>query len=218
MIKLKKTQEPEILVQNSAAWTATVIGKLQNGEEPTKTEKARYNHGEIKAALVEETHGKCAYCESKLRHISYGDIEHVAPKSTNPEKWFLWANLTLACDVCNTNKSNAPIDHDTFVDPYLVDPEEHFWQAGALMQPRPGYDNAALTERLLDLNRAELLERRTERLKGIMKMLDVVERCTDANLKNTLWVDFCRETEGHREYAALSRSVVALAKEKLGYA
>lgn len=218
MIQLQKSEEPEVLAQNSADWTNVVVQKLANGEQPTKTEKGRYNQPEIKEALVAETYGKCAYCESKLRHVSYGDIEHVIPKSTDPTRWFSWPNLTLACDVCNTKKSDAPIDHDTFIDPYAVDPEVHFWQAGAMMQPRPGHDAAALTERLLELNRAELLERRTERLKNLMKMLDVVERCVDDDLKALLWADFCNETHANREYAALSRSVVTLAKAKLGYA
>ena len=217
MIKLTKGDEPPILTENSAAWTATVVNKIYNGEEPTKAEKGRYNNPTIKAALISETHGKCAYCESKLRHVAFGDIEHVVPKSSDPTMWFNWANLTLACDVCNTKKSDAPIDDETFIDPYAVDPEEHFWVAGAMIYPRPGCDAAALTERLLELNRAELLERRTERMKALMKMLDVVERCANADLKDILWEDFCRETEATKEYAALSRSLAALARDKLGY-
>lgn len=218
MIRLEKGQEPEILAQNAAAWTAAVVEKMDNGQTPTKTEKGRYNHPQVKEALVLETRGKCAYCESKLRHVSYGDIEHVVPKSGDPLKWFSWPNLTLACDVCNTKKSDAPINHDTFIDPYTVDPEEHFWQVGTMMQPRPGCNAAALTEKLLELNRAELLERRAERLQALMKLLEVVERCGDMDLKDILWADFCKETEAHREYAALARMVAALAKEKLGYA
>lgn len=217
MIKLEKGEEPPILAENGAAWTAAVVNKLQNGEEPTKTEKGRYNHPAIKAALVAETHGKCAYCESKLRHVTFGDIEHVVPKSMTPAKWFSWANLTLACDVCNTKKSNAPVDHETFIDPYAVDPEGEFWHAGAMMYPRPGCDAAALTERLLELNRAELLERRTARMNALMKMLEVVERCGNPNLKEILWDDFCQEMDAQNEYAALTRSVAALAKAKLGY-
>ncbi len=217
MIKLAKGNEPVVLAQNSAAWTQAVVEKIVAGQSPTKTEKGRYNHPQIKDALVTETNGKCAYCESKLRHIAYGDIEHVVPKSDEPTMWFSWANLTLACDVCNTNKSNAPVNDNTFIDPYNLDPEDHFWQVGAMMQPKPGCDAAALTERLLELNRAELLERRAGRLHNLMKMLDVVVRCTSPQLKEILWEEFCNEARKEAEYAALSRSVVALAKAKLGY-
>ena len=217
MIKLQKGEEPAILAENAAAWTSAIVEKMALGSKPTQAEKGRYNQPQIKQALVTETHGKCAYCESKLRHVAYGDIEHVVPKSSDPNVWFAWANLTLACGPCNTKKSNAPVNGDTFIDPYSVDPEEHFWQVGALVKPKPGSDAAALTENLLELNRTELLERRTERLEGLMKMLEVVERCASAPLKTILWDDFCREGEPQREYAALSRFVVALAKDKLGY-
>lgn len=217
MIRLEKTAEPPILTENAAAWTATVLNKLQSGEQPTPSEKARYSHPEIKAALVAETHGKCAYCESKLRHVAYGDIEHVVPKSRSAELWFSWANLTLACDVCNTKKSDAPVGPEEFVDPYLVDPELEFWHMGAVIFARPGHEAASLTEKLLGLNRAELLERRGERLASLMKLLDVVEGCANPALKLILWQDFCREAASEKEYAALARFVLAFARGRLGY-
>ena len=216
MIRLEKGDEPGVLLLNSARWTAVVVEKIEAGEEPTTAERRRYNRAEIKDALIAETHGKCAYCESKLRHISYGDIEHIVPKADNPSKWFNWANLTLACDVCNTNKSDAPVEDEAFVDPYSVDPEEHFWQLGPLMCPKPGCDAAALTERLLDLNRADLVERRKERQTHLLKMLDSVERCENLNVKNLLWEEFTAESQAHNEYAALSRTIVDLATKKLG--
>ena len=148
-----------------------MLKKVATGGTPTKAEKGRYNHPDIKHALMVETNRKCAYCESKLRHITYGDIEHVVPKASDQSKWFSWPNLTLACDVCNTNKSDAPVEGETFIDPYKVDPEEHFWQIGSAVYSRPGCDAAALTERLLDLNRPDLLERRSERISNLLKML-----------------------------------------------
>ena len=218
MIKLQKGEEPEILARNAERWTEVVVGKIDVGQAPTKSERSRYNHVDIKRALVAETHGKCAYCESKLRHISHGDIEHVIPKSKNPTKWFSWPNLTLACDVCNTNKSEAQVDGDVFIDPYEVDPEEHFWQVGSMVWARPGCDAAALTERLLDLNRADLVEKRGERIAGLMKMIESIERCKNGDLKQLLWEEFAAETGAHREYAALSRAIVQLVREKLGRA
>lgn len=218
MIKLEKGEEPEVLARNWADWTTVVVEKIAAGEKPTNTERRRYNHVEIKQALVAETHGKCAYCESKLRHISYGDIEHVVPKADNPSEWFRWSNLTLACDVCNTNKADAPVGGGGFVDPYNVDPEEHFWQLGPIVYPKPGCDGAALTERLLDLNRADLVERRKERQDRLWRMLDSIERCENPHLKNLLWEEFNAESEAQREYAALSRTVVELASRKLGLA
>lgn len=217
MIKLQKGEQPQVLADNAAAWTKVVVDKLTAGEMPTKTEKGRYNHAEVKSALIAETRGKCAYCESKVRHVSYGDIEHVVPKSDDPKRWFDWLNLTLACDVCNTKKLDAPVNGDVFVDPYVVDPEEHFWLLGTMVRARPGSEAATLTERLLELNRADLLERRAVRLNDLLRMLDLVERAHQPVLKTVLWDDFCREAEADKEYAALARSVMALAKAKLGY-
>ena len=137
MIKLEKGGEPAILSQNAQLWTRAVLSKLAAGETPTRTEKGRYNRPSIKHALMAETHRKCAYCESKLRHVTYGDIEHIVPKSDDPTKWFSWPNLTLACDVCNTNKSRASVDAETFVDPYRVDPEELFGKWDQLCMPGP---------------------------------------------------------------------------------
>src|ERR1700722_9410453 len=105
MIKINKLPAPAILVEKSTEWTNALLEKISKGEKPTDAESNRYRHAKIKQALLDETHGKCAYCESKLRHIAYGDIEHVVPKSVRPELSFDWQNLTLACDVCNTNKS-----------------------------------------------------------------------------------------------------------------
>lgn len=208
MIGLAKGPAPSVLVANFADWTKVLVDKAAKNEVPTKTEKGRYGHSDIKAALVAETHGKCAYCESKLRHITYGDIEHIVPKSTDVHKWFEWENLTLACDVCNTLKSDYVGDHDTFIDPYKVDPEEHFWQLGPLVQPRPGSEAAAKTERLLDLNRAELVERRHERLKSLMRHLDVIQRTEDEDLRVILFEDFKKESASDREYAALARDIL----------
>ena len=217
MIKLEKGPEPEILARNAKKWTNVVERKINAGETPTKTEKSRYNHIEIKKALVAETHGKCAYCESKLRHMSYGDIEHVVPKYSNTSKWFSWLNLTLACDVCNTKKANSSVEGEKFIDPYKVDPEEHFWQMGPIMYAKPGCDAAAVTERLLELNRTDLVERRSERLSCLVRMVDVVERCEDPHLKNLLWEEFTSESQAHKEYAALSREIVEIARRKLGF-
>ena len=217
MIKLTKGVEPAVLSRNSAHWTSVVIQKLEAGDVPTKAERSRYNHTDIKQELLIETHDKCAYCESKFRHVTYGDIEHVVSKSDDPSKWFMWSNLTIACDVCNTKKSNAPVDGDSFVDPYSVDPEEQFWQLGSMVCARPGCNAAGLTERLLELNRAELLERRFERLTALLKMLESVERCDDPELKRILWDDFLLESQSNKEYAALSRSIVEMARRKLGH-
>ncbi|WP_224367657.1 hypothetical protein [Hyalangium versicolor] len=75
---------------------------------------AIYGHSSVKAALRKAQHDKCAFCESKISHIAYGDVEHFRPKAGwrqaekgplhRPGYYWLaydWGNLFLACAICN---------------------------------------------------------------------------------------------------------------------
>ena len=68
---------------------------------PRALTKGDYKHPDNKIALKNSTFGKCMYCESKITHIDYGDIEHIKPKSKYPTLKFTWSNLGFACTVCN---------------------------------------------------------------------------------------------------------------------
>jgi uncharacterized protein (TIGR02646 family) len=73
-----------------------------------------YGHSSVKKMLIEAQHGKCCFCESKITHVQYGDVEHFRPKAgyrQHPEDplgrpgyyWlaYEWRNLYLACQLCN---------------------------------------------------------------------------------------------------------------------
>ncbi len=77
-------------------------------------DSAIYAHAEVKETLLAMQHGKCAFCESKIEHISYGDVEHFRPKGgvkqaseaplIRPGYYWLaydWSNLLLSCQLCN---------------------------------------------------------------------------------------------------------------------
>lgn len=113
-----------------------------------------YQGKSIKSKLTEMFHGKCAYCESEITSITYGDIEHFRPKSAYknniegdyvyPGYYWLasdWINLLLACERCNrTHKgsifplasgTNRKTRHDInideqplLIDPTIIDPKE----------------------------------------------------------------------------------------------
>lgn len=102
-----------------------------SGPKATKTLKAAYDSGKrdftsddfnskiygaksVKNALIKAQHDKCCFCESKVTHISYGDVEHFRPKGgtrqeksdplTKPGYFWLaydWSNLFLSCTLCN---------------------------------------------------------------------------------------------------------------------
>lgn len=73
-----------------------------------------YGHVSVKEALIAAQHGKCCFCEAKITHISYGDVEHFRPKAGYRQRphdplgrpgyyWLAydWSNLYLCCQLCN---------------------------------------------------------------------------------------------------------------------
>src|SRR5438067_4779987 len=73
-----------------------------------------YAHESVKALLLGAQHGKCAFCECKLTHQQYGDVEHFRPKAGYKQKasdplgrpgyyWlaYEWNNLLISCTLCN---------------------------------------------------------------------------------------------------------------------
>lgn len=175
MIKLSKAEKPQILLDNGPNWTKVIVDKIAVGETPTDTEKTRYRHPDIKAALVAETNGKCAYCESKVLHIHHGDVEHIYPKSLDPSKTVEWENLTLACEICNQNKSNRDPYLQHIIDPYIINPGDHLTFAGALILSK-GSAHGTNSRAILDLNRGNLVERRQEKLEGLIAIAENVFR------------------------------------------
>jgi len=204
MIHLQKLPEPLSLIDHGAEWTQILLGRLAANEEPTKAEKTRYNQPDIKAVLVNETRGKCAYCESKLRHISPGDIEHIIPKSIEPAEAFEWQNLTLACEECNRRKGNKI---GPFIDPYAVDPADHLEFHGAMIWSKGASESGTYSERTFELNRAELLERRNERQRNLLIQIDLIQKETNPQVREALREDFLHELEADKEYAALARAL-----------
>jgi uncharacterized protein (TIGR02646 family) len=73
-----------------------------------------YGAKSVKNALKKAQHDKCCFCEAKITHVAYGDVEHFRPKGGYRQKdsdklgrpgyyWLAydWSNLFLACQICN---------------------------------------------------------------------------------------------------------------------
>lgn len=205
MIRLAKVSEPAILVDNSADWLEALTDKIASGKVILAVEKSRYRHRDIKSALIEETHGKCAYCETKFLHTDFGDIEHIVPKSLHIDKTFEWSNLTLACGKCNTSKG----DEEFIVNPYVDDPATYFNFIGPMICGISSDLKAINTERRLQLNRAELVERRSARLKAISDQLILIAQAQNDAIRDTLERDLVlNEMQDHSEFSAFVRSFV----------
>lgn len=207
MIKLTKGAQPAILAEKGAEWLSALTTKLAAGQEPSTYEKGRYRHADIKSALIAETHGKCAYCEAKLLHIAFGDVEHIAPKSRDVNLTFVWTNLTLACDKCNTFKSKS----EFIVDPYTEDPEELFNFIGPMILGVPNSEKAVNTEKVLQLNRGELVERRIARIQTVSSLIILIKHTKSEALRETLKADLVNnEMSEIAEFSAFVKSFVNL--------
>ena len=209
MIKLRKLQKPQVLEDNAEEWTQEYCSCLYSGGKPSRQMLSRYKDNEIKSLLIKETHGKCAYCESKLSHITYGDVEHIFPKNKNarPDLYVEWSNLTLSCEQCNrSGKRDYYNENLPLINPYVDDPEQHFRDLGPLIMHRLGDDRAFVTKNILDLNRASLVERRTERIKLVEFLLISWAQEQDPNKKRVLELELNHEYSEDKEYSSTIKS------------
>lgn len=64
---------------NETAYDLAPAG-YQNGSEKFEFKSGIYGAKSVKNALKKAQYGKCCFCESKVQHVAYGDVEHFRPK------------------------------------------------------------------------------------------------------------------------------------------
>ena len=122
MIRVAKpNQAPAILRNRGADETAHVRAQFDADPESyrhgTKTfdfKSGIYGAKSVKNKLIAAQHRKCCFCESRITHVAYGDVEHFRPKGGysqdtdddlhRPGYYWLaydWTNLFLSCQLCN---------------------------------------------------------------------------------------------------------------------
>jgi len=122
MIRVSKPPQPPQVLSTTGAPERTALeaayssdpSSYDNGTKSLAFDSGLYAHPSVKSALLQAQNDKCAFCESKISHISYGDVEHFRPKAGwrqtrndslhRPGYYWLayeWANLFLACEICN---------------------------------------------------------------------------------------------------------------------
>ena len=143
-----------------------------------------YNHRDVKSSLMQEAHGKCVYCESRVRDVAYGEIDHIKPKSRFPDLRRDYDNLAFCCQMCNNAKSSYYSDGDgDVVNPYVDDPGDHFRAVGPWIIAKGGSERAAVTLAAIDLNRSELIESRNEKLRAIAELWNCADRANPVKLR-----------------------------------
>ena len=196
----KSAAAPAILLGAGVVARDALILQAQGGAVKFDFDAKLYGHSEVKRALIRNQNDKCAFCESWIRHISFGDVEHFRPKAgyivgsrlLRPGYFWLayeWSNLYLSCEVCNRrHKGNlfpiagrrARYDHPDlsaerprFVDPGVDEPGAHIEFLGAV--PHGKTIRGRETVRSLGLNREELNGVRRERLQQAVLLLEGLE-------------------------------------------
>ncbi len=208
MIKVQRTPKPEILRRNEAKWTK----EIASANTPEATQKAieRYRHKEIKEALVQLFAGKCAYCESKITQVDYGDIEHFKPKSKYPLEAVKWENLLLSCKRCNSpaykgDKFPSQSEGGLLVNPCDDEPNDHFrfeFDVQAKLAIVIGKTKRGETsEKIYGLNKPDLLKQHSTQIRRLVLL--AAYYATDERVKNVL----DEAAEGTSEYAAFARMV-----------
>lgn len=204
MRMLSKLPIPSALRDYLADRMATYAALLIANENIPKAIEGGYNTEEVKNLLKHETHEKCAYCESKMLHVDYGDIEHITPKRRNPRLRFDYANMTLSCGICNTKKSA----HEDIINPYASNPSEHLVAHGPAIFRRSVSNIGMATEKRLDLNRPQLLQRRNERLQALQQIADQIGRTNDASIKSVLIDELRAEGAADKEFSLVARTYI----------
>jgi 5-methylcytosine-specific restriction endonuclease McrA len=211
MIKLARSHIPTELRTRIEQRAAHLRDLLEAGEVPPNALLDSYRDPELKAHLVAEAYGKCIYCESKITHVYFGDIEHIKPKSRFPAERLNPENLALACAVCNNAKGEYWEDDATLLNPYSDDPDQELLALGDFVARRPGRNRARLTIGQLKLNRQALLERRRERIELLQPLADQYMLEPAGPIKNLLRAELCEQAGGEGEYAFIVRAFLEAA-------
>lgn len=206
MVKLNKQTCPPLLYKNKDDWTRKLLTYTKKGIKPPASIQGKYRHPDIKSAVIQDSHGKCIYCESEITSISYGDIEHLKPKSVYPELTFEWDNLGLACTKCNVKKNNNFDSALPYINPYLEDPEDFFMALSIYIYSKPESKRGKITELSLELNRPELLESRKERIELIRSLVENYVSETNVSLKKLLLDQIKKELSPKKPYSFCAKS------------
>ncbi len=175
MIHVDRGPEPDGFASRADDWRERFKKARQQTPDLTASQFWSRVRSEIRAdaqVLYEAFHGKCAYCEAKMAHVSSPQIEHYRPQKKFPDRTFDWNNWFLSCGHCNQKKWVHFPDCDgqpCLIDPTAEDPSEHldFLDAYVLAKTNRGEE----TVDLVDLNRSPLEDERALWLMTINNLL-----------------------------------------------
>lgn len=194
-----------------------------------------YAHKDVKARLIALQDGKCCFCESKITHISYGDVEHYRPKAgwvqddepiNKPGYYWLaydWDNLLLSCQICNQRhkKNYFPLldvtkralnhscdvhnEEPFFIHPVNDNPEEHIEFDGYTPRRKNNSIRGQVTISKLGLDRSELNEQRKSKLELIETVYNLAKGTPETGEKENAKRLIYKLQLDDAEYASMLR-------------
>jgi 5-methylcytosine-specific restriction endonuclease McrA len=211
VIRVIKGPIPSVLRRHATKWREEYRRRVVEGDESVaKAAETRYRDSEIKQGVLAEANEKCIYCESKPRHVSPGDVEHLLPKSRFPELIVEWRNLGFVCSECNRRKGDYFDENEPIINPFVEDPETFLLFAGAIVAERPGSRRGIVTIKTLDLGRGELVERRTELLRQAQSLINTWAGMPAGPAREAVAEGIRAMGSDSSEYAAAARSYLRL--------
>ncbi len=161
MIQLTRPTIPQVLADNQEQWKRELLdfirpfggySNVPTNQKPQRDKLAsKYNQVAIKTALIEMSGGKCAFCESFIEAIDFGDIEHFFPKSLYPEFTFDWDNLFLACTKCNNEKRAFDTQTHPIIHPVNDNPKDYFIYRDLLIEINPDAPDLTKGKRTIEV-------------------------------------------------------------------
>ncbi len=206
MIKLNRQAIPPELAQQIASRITQLHEHLEAGLAPPDAVLNSYRNPAVKSHLISEANGKCIYCESKVSHVYFGDVEHIKPKALFPKERLNIENLGFVCAKCNNAKSDYWDENFPVIDPYAEDPSVELMALGYYLARRPGSMRAYITLEQIKLNRVEMLERRKERIELLQPLIDQYATTPAGPIKELLATELRRQADDDAEYSLVVRA------------
>jgi 5-methylcytosine-specific restriction endonuclease McrA len=208
MIKLDRIALPDVVATLLAGWQAELQTRLDRGDDVQDIDDYVDNHYKdprLKDILKRESHGKCIYCEAKILHAQFGDVEHIKPKRRFRDISLSHDNLGLCCTACNNSKKDRWDAAVPFLNPYTDQPNQFLRAFGPMLGPLPHALRATETIRVLGLNRVGLLERRAEHLGRFRALLDAYHSVIDPLAKQIAHEEMKVAIQKEGEYSCVLR-------------
>lgn len=243
MIRIHKpTTVPAVLATKGAAETTKMRAEYdahrkeyRSGAKIFQFDRKLYGDPEVKEALRHAQHGKCAFCESKIAHVMYGDVEHFRPKGgfkrrgelIKPGYYWLtydWANLLLACQLCNQRykRNDFPLaggsrrarshhadvmkEKPQFVHPAQEDPSAVIGFRDHIAYAVGDAARGRWTIRGLGLNRAALISERERHFTILKTLRDVARGAPPTPERSAALAKLLQAAEADQPYAAMVRA------------